>query len=232
MIVGFTNAAALIIGLSKPNKVLGVSMPCSKRFVKGIWAVLQQVGDTHVPTLTMGVVAFAIMWEMKKYLPKLPGVLVTVAVTTLTSRAMASKPRAARWSATTPSGLPTLPTEERVIAIGFDGELHFANLSYFQDAILGPVADHPDARDVLVVSDGINQLDASGEGGCGRRDTGRSGTQRRQANPRVYLVPKCRDQLAKQVAKPDGHKARIGKRAYAARGCGASRLPDLRNFAR
>ncbi|MFA5242084.1 MAG: solute carrier family 23 protein [Sulfuricella sp.] len=85
VIVGFTNAAALIIGLSQLNKLFGVSMGRSEHFINDIWGVLQQVGDTHIPTLIMGVSAFAIMWGLKKYAPKMPGVLIAVAVTTIAS---------------------------------------------------------------------------------------------------------------------------------------------------
>ncbi|MBV5344977.1 MAG: sodium-independent anion transporter, partial [Rhodoferax sp.] len=65
VIVGFTNAAAIIIGLSQLNKLFGVSMGRSEHFIQDIWGVLQQVGDTHMPTLFMGVAAFAIMWSLK-----------------------------------------------------------------------------------------------------------------------------------------------------------------------
>ena len=88
VIVGFTNAAALVIGLSQLSKIFGVSMPGapSDHFLTvRIWGVLQQVGDTHIPTLIMGIAAFVIMWGMKNYMPKLPGVLIAVVVTTLVS---------------------------------------------------------------------------------------------------------------------------------------------------
>ena len=85
VIVGFTNAAAIIIGLSQLNKLFGVSMGRSEHFIQDIWGVLQQVGDTHMPTLIMGVSAFAIMWGLKKYAPKMPGVLIAVAITTVVS---------------------------------------------------------------------------------------------------------------------------------------------------
>jgi sulfate permease, SulP family len=62
-----------------------VSMGRSEHFIFDIWGVLQQVGETHWPTLIMGVSAFAIMWVLKKYAPKLPGVLIAVAVTTAAS---------------------------------------------------------------------------------------------------------------------------------------------------
>jgi SulP family sulfate permease len=85
VIVGFTNAAAIIIALSQLNKMFGVSMGRSDHFIQDIWGVLQQIGDTHIPTLLMGIAAFAIMWSLKKFLPKLPGVLIAVSLTTATS---------------------------------------------------------------------------------------------------------------------------------------------------
>lgn len=89
VIIGFTNAAALIIGLSQVSKLFGVPMGRSESFVNDIWGVIQQLGDTHVPTLGMGVLAIAIMWAVRKYRPKWPGVLIAVVVTTLLSWATA-----------------------------------------------------------------------------------------------------------------------------------------------
>lgn len=108
VVMGFTNAAALIIGLSQLNKILGVSMPRSAHFVEDIWMVLQQIDETHLPTLIMGVVAFAIMYGMKKYVPKLPGVLVAVAVTTLASWAIDFEAQGGKVVGEIPSGLPKL----------------------------------------------------------------------------------------------------------------------------
>ncbi|MEN6586481.1 MAG: SulP family inorganic anion transporter [Sulfuricella sp.] len=88
VIVGFTNAAAIIIGLSQLNKLFGVSMGRSEHFIQDIWGVLLQVGDTHLPTLIMGISAFAIMFGLKKFAPKMPGVLIAVALTTVVSWAI------------------------------------------------------------------------------------------------------------------------------------------------
>ena len=85
VIVGFTNAAAIIIGLSQLNKLFGVSMGRSEHFINDIWGVLLQIGETHWPTLFMGVSAFAIMWSLKKFMPRMPGVLIAVAITTVVS---------------------------------------------------------------------------------------------------------------------------------------------------
>jgi SulP family sulfate permease len=58
---------------------------------------------------------------------------------------------------------PEMATSEQVIPLRFDGQLYFANVAYFEDALLEAVASKPDARYVLVVGNGINSLDASGE---------------------------------------------------------------------
>ncbi len=88
VIVGFTNAAAIIIGLSQINKLFGVSMGRSEHFIQDIWGVLQQIGETHLPTLAMGAAAFAIMIAFKRFASKLPNVLIAVTVTTLASWAI------------------------------------------------------------------------------------------------------------------------------------------------
>ncbi len=85
VVVGFTNAAAIIISLSQLNKILGVSMGRSEHLMQDIWGVLAQVGETHIPTLVIGIFAFAIMWVLKKFAPKMPGVLIAVAITSAVS---------------------------------------------------------------------------------------------------------------------------------------------------
>lgn len=56
-----------------------------------------------------------------------------------------------------------LPASDIVTAIRFDGRLYFANVSYFEEAVLNAVADNPEAPYVLIVGDAINGIDASGE---------------------------------------------------------------------
>ena len=85
VIVGFTNAAAMIIALSQVNKLIGVPMGRSEHFIEDIWGVVKLVGDTHWPTLAMGLTAIVIIWVMRKKAPKLPGVLIAVAITTTAS---------------------------------------------------------------------------------------------------------------------------------------------------
>ncbi|MEW6613838.1 MAG: SulP family inorganic anion transporter, partial [Pseudomonadota bacterium] len=51
VMVGFTNAAALIIGLSLLNQVIGVPMPRSDFYLADLWGVISQLPETHLPTL-------------------------------------------------------------------------------------------------------------------------------------------------------------------------------------
>lgn len=85
VIAGFINAAAIIIGLSQLNKLMGVTTSRSDYFLQDIWGVVSQAGYTHLPTLAMGVSALVGMWLLRKYYPKVPGVLVAVLVATLVS---------------------------------------------------------------------------------------------------------------------------------------------------
>ena len=58
---------------------------------------------------------------------------------------------------------PELPTSADVIALRYDDALYFANAAFFEEAVLEALARKPQAKVLLVVSGGINQMDASGE---------------------------------------------------------------------
>ena len=85
VIAGFTNAAALIIGLSQLHKLIGVPMTRSESFIQDIWGVARQIADTHLPTLLMGLAAIGLILAVRRRAPQVPGVLVAVVVTTLAS---------------------------------------------------------------------------------------------------------------------------------------------------
>jgi len=88
VVSAFTTAAAIIIALSQLNKLLGVPIGRSKSFLVDVWGVVLQLADTHLPTLAFGVGALALMWLMRRYAPKLPGVLIAVAAATALSWAI------------------------------------------------------------------------------------------------------------------------------------------------
>lgn len=85
VVIGFTNAAALIIGLSQLNKLINVPMPRSEFFPGDLWVVIQQLGSTHWPTLMFALGAFAIIFGLQKLAPRWPGVLIAILITTVIS---------------------------------------------------------------------------------------------------------------------------------------------------
>jgi SulP family sulfate permease len=83
---GFTNAAALIIASSQLDKMFGVYVDKARHHYETIVRVAQAAFHyTHWPTLGMGLLAFAIMYVLKRLYPRIPNVLVAVAVTTALS---------------------------------------------------------------------------------------------------------------------------------------------------
>lgn len=86
---GFTNAAAIIIATSQLSKMFGVSVDSAEHHYETIiWVIQAAMHYTHWPTFIMGIGAFAIMYGLKKVTPKIPNVLVAVAITTVISWAI------------------------------------------------------------------------------------------------------------------------------------------------
>jgi SulP family sulfate permease len=110
VIVGFTNAAAMVIGLSQLSKIFGVSMPgnASDHFMGRIWGVLEQIGISHIPTLLMGVSALLLMFGIKRYFDKAPFVLYAVVLSTIISWFIGFESMGGKVVGIIPEGLPNL----------------------------------------------------------------------------------------------------------------------------
>lgn len=81
---GFTNAAAIIIATSQLSKLFGVYVDSAEHHYDTILAVVREaLHYTHWPTLLLGALAFGIMYGLKRLFPRIPNVLVAVAMTTL-----------------------------------------------------------------------------------------------------------------------------------------------------
>ncbi|MBU1233199.1 MAG: SulP family inorganic anion transporter [Proteobacteria bacterium] len=86
VINGFTNAAAIIIASSQFSKFFGVYVDKAPHHYETMTRVFQAAMDyTHIPTLAYGISAVVIMVTLRKINPKIPSVLVAVAITTLIS---------------------------------------------------------------------------------------------------------------------------------------------------
>jgi MFS superfamily sulfate permease-like transporter len=86
---GFTNAAALIIATSQLSSIFGVDVESGAHQYETIYHVLRAaLVSTHLVTLGLAVLAFAIMIILRRINPRIPNVLVAVVITTLISWAI------------------------------------------------------------------------------------------------------------------------------------------------
>ncbi|MFY9973940.1 MAG: SulP family inorganic anion transporter [Chromatiaceae bacterium] len=88
VIVGFTNAAALIIGLSLLSKVVGVPFPRTDFYLGDLWRVVLQLPQTHWPTVLFALGTWLIIRWTPRLSPRVPGVLLAVVVATVVSWAI------------------------------------------------------------------------------------------------------------------------------------------------
>ena len=86
VVVGFTNAAAIIIGASQLDKIFGVVKPSTGQTYEQVWGVfINAYHGAHLTTVLMALLAFIIIISVKRYAPKLPSVLLAVLITTFIS---------------------------------------------------------------------------------------------------------------------------------------------------
>jgi high affinity sulfate transporter 1 len=79
---GFLNGIALSIIFGQLGKLLGFSLT-EDEFISRLIETVQRLPETHWPTLAIAVVTIASHWLTKRFLPRLPAVLVAMVVATL-----------------------------------------------------------------------------------------------------------------------------------------------------
>jgi MFS superfamily sulfate permease-like transporter len=89
---GFTNAGAIIIFTSQLASIFGVYVDNGEHHYETIIEVCKSAMHyTHWPTFFFGVGSFTLMFVLKKIAPKVPNVLVAVALTTIIAWAIGFK---------------------------------------------------------------------------------------------------------------------------------------------
>jgi SulP family sulfate permease len=109
VVIGFTNAAAIIIGTSQLGKLFGVSVERSEHTYETVYnTIVEAFNSTHFETMLMAILALGIMIGLKRYLPKIPNVLTAVAITTLLSWQIGFEGMGGKVVGSIPDGLPAL----------------------------------------------------------------------------------------------------------------------------
>lgn len=82
VLMGFINAAALIIGLSQLPALLGTPAQQSEHFLMDVWNVISNLSSTNGVSLAFGISAIALLASFKHFAPRFPGVLITMILLT------------------------------------------------------------------------------------------------------------------------------------------------------
>lgn len=106
VLMGFINAAAIIISLSQLPTLLGIPAQQSDHFLMDIWQVLTHINATHEPSLIFGLSAIGLLLAFKKLAARLPGVLITVVALTWVSYATGYAAMGGSVVGVVPQGLP------------------------------------------------------------------------------------------------------------------------------
>ena len=106
VVVGFTNAAAIIIASSQFGKIFGITTRKGDHHYETVWNLIQDMPTTHFLTLAMGVFSIFLLVVIKKFAPRLPNVLITVVICILLSYFIGYEAKGGNVIGLVPSGLP------------------------------------------------------------------------------------------------------------------------------
>lgn len=86
VVIGFTNAAAIVIGSLQIGKLFGISMESNTNLFSTFSKFIGEIPThTHLPTLIMGILSLFLLIYLRRQFPRLPGILLTVVITILMS---------------------------------------------------------------------------------------------------------------------------------------------------
>jgi SulP family sulfate permease len=84
VVIGFTNAAALVIASMQLGKLFGIAIDAGEHLHETLWNLAISIpSGSHMPTVLMAIGALVLLIGFKKFTPKFPGILFTVIITTI-----------------------------------------------------------------------------------------------------------------------------------------------------
>ena len=108
VLMGFINAAALIIALSQLPALTGIAVPQTDHFLMDIGHLLAKSDSPNVMSLAFGLLAIALLLGFKRFAPRLPGVLIMVAIMTWLSYATGYAEHGGKVVGDIPTGMPSV----------------------------------------------------------------------------------------------------------------------------
>ena len=117
VLVGFTAAAAIIIGFSQAKHIFGISIERKEHFYETVREVVDNLSTTNSTTLVLGSVSLAALFSLKRFAPKVPAALVVVVGSILAVQLFDLEDRGVKVVGDIPDKLPAFGLPD------FDGSL-------------------------------------------------------------------------------------------------------------
>jgi SulP family sulfate permease len=106
VLVGFTAAAAIIIGFSQAKHLLGISIEATESFAATVLEVGRHLGEAHPATLLVGLAALTTLVVLRRLVPGVPAALVVVAGSILAVKLGGLEARGVKVVGDIPDSLP------------------------------------------------------------------------------------------------------------------------------
>lgn len=108
VLVGFTAAAAIIIGFSQLKHLFGVSVGSSDTFAGSVVELGSSLGGTNGVTLSLGLACIGLLMALKRWLPQVPGALTVVVGSIVAVRVFGFEAKGVAVVGDIPAQLPSL----------------------------------------------------------------------------------------------------------------------------
>ena len=105
--LGFTSAAAILIGLSQLKHILGISLSKTQHLHEIVMELIPQLTNVHLLTMITGLIAVIVLFLFQKYKPTFPGALITVFASILITWLLRLDQQGMSIVGSIPEGLPT-----------------------------------------------------------------------------------------------------------------------------
>ena len=103
VIAGLTSAASLIIAFSQLGTLLGIELGRSQYVHVLLWDAARHVGETHLPTLGIGLACIGLLLGLSRWAPRVPGPLVVVIGATIAGWGLGLN----QWNVAVVGSIPT-----------------------------------------------------------------------------------------------------------------------------
>jgi SulP family sulfate permease len=106
VLVGFTAAAALVIGFSQAKHLFGIQVGRTEHFHETVREVVANLSDSHAATLALGLVSIAVLIGLRKVAPRAPAALIVVIASTAAVTLLNLEEKGVATVGEIPDGLP------------------------------------------------------------------------------------------------------------------------------